>query len=71
MKTDVVRARIEAGLKAEAEAVLAESGLEMSDAIRLFLRQLVRVGGLPFPVKSDTRVVSGKQLREMKRSRRS
>jgi DNA-damage-inducible protein J len=71
MKTEVVRARIEAGLKAEAEAVLAASGLEMSDAIRLFLRQLVRVGGLPFPVKGDTRVVSGKRLREMKRSRRS
>ena len=51
MKTEVVRARIETDLKAQASAVLADSGLEMSDAIRLFLRQVVRAGGLPFPVK--------------------
>jgi DNA-damage-inducible protein J len=68
MKIEVVRARIEAELKAQAGAVLAASGLEMSDAIRLFLRQVVRTGGLPFPVKSDVRVVSGKRLWQMKRA---
>jgi addiction module RelB/DinJ family antitoxin len=68
MKTEVVRARIEADLKAQAAAVLADSGLEMSDAIRLFLRQVVRKGGLPFPVKSSVRVVSGKRLWQMKRA---
>ena len=69
MKTEVVRARIETDLKAQASAILADSGLEMSDAIRLFLRQVVRAGGLPFPVKgSGVRVASGKQLWEMKRA---
>jgi DNA-damage-inducible protein J len=68
MKTEVVRARIETDLKVQAGAVLAESGLEMSDAIRLFLRQVVRIGGLPFSVKSAVRVVSGKRLRQMKRA---
>jgi DNA-damage-inducible protein J len=69
MKTEVVRARIETGLKAQAAAVLADSGLEMSDAIRLFLRQVVRAGGLPFPVKSRAvRVASGKRLWQMKRA---
>lgn len=69
MKTKVVRARIETDLKAQAVAVLADSGLEMSDAIRLFLRQVVRTGGLPFPVKSGgARVVSGNQLWQMKRT---
>jgi DNA-damage-inducible protein J len=53
MKTEVVRARIETDLKAQAAAILAATGLEMSDAIRLFLRQVVRSGGLPFSVKSS------------------
>jgi addiction module RelB/DinJ family antitoxin len=58
-----------AELKAQAAAVLAGSGLEMSDAIRLFLRQVVRAGGLPFPVKSGAaQRVSGKRLWQMKRA---
>lgn len=68
MKTEVVRARIETDLKEQAAAVLADSGLEMSDAIRLFLRQVVRAGGLPFPVKGGVRVVSGRRLWQMKRA---
>jgi addiction module RelB/DinJ family antitoxin len=48
-------------------AVLADSGLEMSDAVRLFLCQVIRAGGLPFPVRSGgVRVVSGKRLWQMK-----
>jgi addiction module RelB/DinJ family antitoxin len=69
MKTEVVRARIETDLKAQAAAVLAATGLEMSDAIRLFLRQVVRSGGLPFSVKSSApRVVPAKLLWQMKRA---
>ena len=68
MKTEVVRARIEVELKERAAAVLTDSGLEMSDAIRLFLRQVVKAGGLPFPVRSSVRVVSGSKLWQMKRS---
>lgn len=41
----------------------------MSDAIRIFLQQVVRRGGLPFAVLDpDARAVSGKQLRAMKRA---
>lgn len=36
MKSEVVRARIESDLKDQAAAVLKASGLELSDAIRLF-----------------------------------
>jgi DNA-damage-inducible protein J len=69
MKTEVVRARIDADLKAQAVAVLSASGLEMSDAIRLFFRQVVAHGGLPFMVKSSgIRTVSGEILWQMKRS---
>jgi DNA-damage-inducible protein J len=52
MKTQVVRVRIESDLEAEAVAVLAANGLELSDAIRLFMRQVVRKGGLQFAVRT-------------------
>lgn len=68
MKNSVVRARIEARLKREAADVLRAHGLEVSDAIRLFLRQVVRRGGLPFAVRdSAVRVASSKRLWAMKR----
>jgi addiction module RelB/DinJ family antitoxin len=68
MKTEVVRARIETDLKSEATAVLADSGLEMSDAIRLFLRQVVKAGGLPFRVRGGGERVSDRRLWQMKRA---
>lgn len=55
MKTSLVRARIDKDLKDRAVAVLKENGLEMSDAIRLFLTQVVRNGGLPFSVRAPLR----------------
>ena len=68
MKDQVVRARIDVDLKAQAAAVLKANDLEISDAIRLFLRQVVRCGGLPFAVRDPAfQVVSGKQLWAMKR----
>lgn len=50
MKDSVIRARIDGDLKARATAVLASCGLEPSDAIRLFLQQVVMRGGIPFPI---------------------
>jgi DNA-damage-inducible protein J len=50
MKDSVIRARIDSNLKARASEVLASCGLEPSDAIRLFLQQVVLLGGIPFPV---------------------
>jgi DNA-damage-inducible protein J len=67
MKQSVVRARIDNDLKAEASAVLKSCGLGLSDAVRIFLGQVVKHGGLPFPVRAR-HVVSGDQLRKMKRT---
>jgi addiction module RelB/DinJ family antitoxin len=68
MKDSIVRARIDPELKAQAAAVLRANDLEISDAIRLFLRQVVRRGGLPFAVRDPAvRVVSGKHLWAIKR----
>lgn len=69
MKTAIVRARIDAVLKKQATAVLEANALGMSDAIRIFLQQVVRRDGLPFAVRDPgVRAVSGKRLRAMKRA---
>ena len=49
-KTSNIFARVEPELKEQAEAVLSEIGLPMSNAITLFLKQIVLRRGVPFPV---------------------
>jgi len=48
MSNTTIQARISPKLKAESEAVFAAIGLKISDAIRMFLKQSVNDGGLPF-----------------------
>ena len=45
-----VRSRVEPELKRDAAAVLKAAGLDVSTAIRLFLRSVVDTGGLPIQV---------------------
>jgi DNA-damage-inducible protein J len=45
---DVVRARIDASVKAEATAVLAAMGLTVSDAFRLMMVRIATEKALPF-----------------------
>jgi len=47
MLTVDVRSRVEPELKQEAAAILKAAGLDVSTAIRLFLRSVVEKGGLP------------------------
>jgi DNA-damage-inducible protein J len=47
----MIRARIDPELKARAEAILDSLGLNASDAIRLFYKQITLSGGLPFDVR--------------------
>jgi len=54
-KTETVRARVEHDLKRDAEAVLSELGLSTSEAVTLFLRQIVLRRGLPFSVRIPNR----------------
>jgi DNA-damage-inducible protein J len=51
MPDTMIRSRIDASLKIEAQSLLEGMGLSMSEAIRLFLHQVVAEKGLPFPVK--------------------
>jgi DNA-damage-inducible protein J len=48
---EVVRARIDADLKREVSAVLAEMGLSVSDAIRLLFVRVAAERALPFDIR--------------------
>ncbi len=50
-KTETIRARMEAELKQQAEGVLRELGLSVTEAITLFYRQVALHRGLPFEVR--------------------
>lgn len=65
LKTTDVRCRIEEDLKEQATDILKDCGLSVSDAIRLFLRQVVVTQGLPFEV----RVPSEKTSRALAQAR--
>jgi len=66
-KTTDVRSRIEPDLKNRATEVLAECGLNLSDAIRLFLHQVVAQQGLPFEIRAPnaTTLAALKKARSM------
>ena len=54
-RTANVFARIEPELKKDSESILSQLGIPMSNAIGLFLRQVVIHRGLPFEVKLPDR----------------
>lgn len=50
-RTSNIFARVEPEIKEQAEHVLEQLGIPMSNAIGLFLRQVVMQRGIPFDVK--------------------
>lgn len=50
-KSEFIRARIEPQLKHDAEEILEQLGLNQTEAIRIFYKQIVINKGLPFEVK--------------------
>ena len=50
-KTGYINARVEKKLKSDAEKVLRNVGVNTSDAVSMFLRQVVLQEGLPFEVR--------------------
>ena len=62
-----IRTRVTSDLKAEAVEILQDCGLNVSDAVRLFLKQVVTHRGLPFEVKipNATTVAAMKESRKL------
>jgi len=71
LKTTEVRSRIEPEVKENATKVLADCGLDLSGAIRLFLRQVVAQQGLPFEVRvpNATTIAAMEEARAMTAAR--
>lgn len=51
-KTETLHIRVEAAVKAGVEATLKNLGLSTTEAVNIFLHQVLLVGGLPFEVKN-------------------
>ena len=50
-KTSTIHLRVEPDIKADVEKLLNRLGLTTTDAINIFLNQIILTGGLPFPVE--------------------
>ena len=68
IKTASVHARIQPGLKTQAEAVLAKLGISTSEAIAIYFSQIALQKGLPFEVKLPNKQTH-KAMREAKEGR--
>ena len=50
MTTTVVQFRVDENLKKQADELFADLGLDTGTAMRMFLKQALKIGGLPFKV---------------------
>lgn len=46
-----INIRVDENVKRQAEQICQELGMNLSTAVNIFLRQTVRVGGIPFDVR--------------------
>lgn len=53
METTNLNIRTEKEIKTAAEVIFAELGLNMTSAVNIFLRQVIREHGIPFALKLD------------------
>ncbi|MBQ2284779.1 MAG: type II toxin-antitoxin system RelB/DinJ family antitoxin [Clostridia bacterium] len=53
MATVNMSIRMDTELKKQAEVMLADMGLNMTTALNMFLRQVVRQGKIPFEIATD------------------
>ena len=51
MKTSLLQTRIDTELKDEASKLFDTLGLDMSTAVKIFLKKCVQEGGIPFELK--------------------
>jgi len=64
-KTAVITVRVEPELKKEAEAIIAQVGLTMSQAVTLYLRQIVNRRAIPFDLRAEAPRTSAEFLKSL------
>ena len=62
--TTNISIRMDTELKKQAESMFAEMGLNMTTAMNIFLRQVVRQGKIPFEIATD--IPNAEMLETMK-----
>lgn len=58
-----IQIRVDDSLKQRADALFADIGLDTSSAIRLFLKQSVNLGCIPFELRADPYAAYTQELR--------
>ena len=53
MATTSISIRMDTELKAQADELFAELGMNLSTAFNIFVRQSLREGGIPFEIRTD------------------
>ena len=53
MATTNISIRMDTELKAQADKLFAELGMNLSTAFNIFVRQSLREGGIPFEIRTD------------------
>lgn len=53
MATTNISIRMDADLKAQAEALYGELGMNLTTAFNIFVRQSLREGGIPFRISTN------------------
>ena len=63
---------LDADVKAKAQELFADFGLDLSTAINIFLRQSIRENGIPFPIQRDVpnadTIAAMKEAEEMEKN---
>ena len=65
---NTLQIRIDEKTKQEAKRVLDKLGLDMSSAIKLYLRQISRTQGIPFPLITENGFTSKQEEQLLKES---
>lgn len=58
MKSEVIHARVQADVKSESDKILNMIGITISQAVDLFLRQVILKKGLPFKLDCEKKEVN-------------
>ena len=58
MKSEVIHARVQSDIKHESDKILNTIGITLSQAVDLFLRQVVLKKGMPFKLDSEKKEVN-------------
>ena len=58
MKSEVIHARVQSDIKRESDKILNTIGITLSQAVDLFLRQVVLKKGMPFKLDSEKKEIN-------------